>query len=76
MSSLPLPINDGSIYKTGFNIALFEDSKARHAGDIITIILEESTSASKSASTSTNKESGIDLGLPAIGGGKIFLQIL
>lgn len=67
--SRPLPINDGSIFKDGFERTLFEDLRARRVGDIITIILSESTNASKSASTSSSKESAVDFGIPSVFGG-------
>lgn len=60
--SKPLPINDGSIYKEGFDVSLFEDRRARRVGDIITIVLSEQTNASKTASTSTAKDSSVDFG--------------
>ena len=68
VNAQPLPISDGSIFKSGYNIALFEDSKAHRIGDIITIILLENTNASKSASTTTTKESKLDIGAPTIFG--------
>lgn len=64
--SKPLPINDGAIYKSGFEVSLFEDRKARRVGDIITIVLSEQTNASKTASTSTSKDSSIDFPSPTI----------
>lgn len=67
--SRPLPINDGSIFKDGYDVALFEDRRARRVGDIITIILSEQTNASKSASTSSSKESSVDFGIPSVFGG-------
>jgi flagellar L-ring protein precursor FlgH len=71
VGSMPLPINDGAIYKTGYNMSLFEDSKAHRVGDIITIILEERTNASKSASTTTAKEAEIDLASPTVFGREV-----
>ena len=71
VGSMPLPINDGAIYKSGYNMSLFEDSKAHRVGDIITIILEERTNASKSASTTTAKETEIDLASPTIFGREV-----
>jgi flagellar L-ring protein precursor FlgH len=68
VGSAPLPANDGAIYKAGYNITLFEDGKARRVGDIITVILDESTNATKSATTSTAKESDIDLPTPTVFG--------
>lgn len=64
----PLPISDGSIYKTGFGVALFEDTKAHRIGDIITVILQEKTNSSKTASTTTAKETDISLAAPTIFG--------
>src|SRR3954467_13385743 len=46
---------NGSIYKVGRDVALFENPVARHVGDIVTIVLNESTAAKKSASTTTAK---------------------
>ena len=45
----------GSIYQSSGDVRLFEDVKARRIGDVITVLLQESTSASKSAKTSTDK---------------------
>lgn len=56
----------GSIYQAGGNVALFEDIKARNVGDILTIVLTEQTSATKSASTSTSKENDITTANPTI----------
>lgn len=64
----PLPVSDGAIYKAGYGLSLFEDPKAHRIGDIITIILQEKTNASKSASTNTAKDAAIDIGAPTIFG--------
>lgn len=68
VSAKPLPISDGAIYKTGFGIALYEDAKAHRIGDIITVILQERTNASKSASTTTAKEAEVSIGAPTLFG--------
>ena len=47
---------------------LFEDNKARHVGDLLTIALVEATSSRSVAQTSVSKESGIGLGAPTIAG--------
>jgi flagellar L-ring protein FlgH len=60
--------NSGAIYQQGRTMALFEDRLARHVGDVLTIRLVESTSASKSASTSTKKETAVDVAAPTIFG--------
>ena len=64
----PGALNNGAIYQAGFGIALYEDIRARHVGDTLTIMLAESTSASKNASTDTKKENAIDLQNPTLFG--------
>ena len=71
VSSQPLPVNDGAIYKSGFAVTLFEDQRARRVGDIITIVLVEKTNASKTASTSTSKNQHTDIATPSIYGGPV-----
>lgn len=68
VQSKPLPVADGTIYRAGYNLALFEDKKARKVGDLITVVLQETTSATKKASTTTAKSSTIDLPAPTIFG--------
>lgn len=64
----PAPVyNNGSLYQVR-SISLFEDPKPFRIGDILTIMLDESTSASKSAATSTSKDENISLGSPTIMG--------
>lgn len=60
------PENAGSIYQPGHSVALFEDLKARRVGDTLTIVLSESTSASKNAKTNTKKENSVDIANPTI----------
>ncbi len=69
--SEPLPVADGAIYRVGYGISLFDDRKARRVGDIITVLLSESTQASKSANTSVAKDSKLDLGTPSLYGGPV-----
>jgi flagellar L-ring protein precursor FlgH len=66
---VPLPqANNGAIYQSGYDVALFENSTARNVGDIVTIRLIENTNASKSSSTSTSKSTSVDLPGPTIAG--------
>jgi flagellar L-ring protein precursor FlgH len=66
---VPLPqANNGAIYQSGHDVALFENSTARNVGDIVTIRLLENTNASKSSSTSTSKSTSLDLPGPTIAG--------
>jgi len=60
--------NNGSIYHPGANMSLFGDVRARNIGDTLTVILQERTQASKSASTAFAKDSEFDSGIPLFGG--------
>jgi flagellar L-ring protein precursor FlgH len=60
--------NNGAIYQPGTQVALFENATARRVGDIVTIRLVESTNASKSSSTTTQKSTSISLPGPTIAG--------
>lgn len=67
--------------ETSGNSFLFVDHKARNIGDVITILIVESSSASKSASTSTSRNSSSEgainslLGLPSNLGMKNFMGL-
>ena len=61
----PIP-KDGSIYHDADSVALFEDIRAKRVGDILTVVLAEKTDAKKEATTSTDKENGMDLGNPTL----------
>ncbi len=52
---------NGSLFSTAMANSLYSDVKARRVGDIITVTLRENTNATKSAGTSTSKESNVDL---------------
>ncbi|OOC11496.1 MULTISPECIES: flagellar basal body L-ring protein FlgH [Thioalkalivibrio] len=66
---VPQAQNNGSIYQASHSHGLFTDPKAARVGDILTVVLAESTDAQKSSSTSTNKDSDLNLGtLEAFGG--------
>jgi flagellar L-ring protein precursor FlgH len=62
------PTDNGSIYQSGHEVRLFEDNKARRVGDVLTITLQESTQASKSASTETSKSSDVNIANPTLFG--------
>lgn len=55
--------SNGSIWQVS-TIALTEDGKARRIGDIVTIIVTETASASKQAATATGRSSKISAGIP------------
>jgi flagellar L-ring protein precursor FlgH len=48
------------------SISLFEDPKPYRVGDVLTIILQEQTSASKTAATNTKKDDDIDINVASI----------
>lgn len=56
----------GAIFDPDDRRGLFEDAKAFRVGDLLTVVLEEQTNASKSATTTTNKGSSLDMGAPTI----------
>jgi flagellar L-ring protein FlgH len=62
----PAPRGDGAIYHGGFGINWFEDLRALHVGDILTVQLNESTNASKTAKTTTTKSSSDTFDNPTI----------
>jgi flagellar L-ring protein FlgH len=64
----PTPRTDGAIYQQGQQIELFADLKARRVGDVLTIRLTETTSASKSAVTKTAKTTTVNNTGPTIFG--------
>jgi flagellar L-ring protein precursor FlgH len=65
---------DGSLFTAAMANSLYSDVKARRVGDIITVRLSENTNATKSAGTSSSKESNVDL-QPAIGLGGNAIRI-
>lgn len=59
----------GSLYSDAApNLFLFRDFKARNIGDILTIQISESSTASNSANTSTQKEGSVSVAAPALAG--------
>jgi flagellar L-ring protein precursor FlgH len=74
--TLPPPVarTDGAIYQAGQEMALFADLKARRVGDVLTIILNEATTASKNAETKTSKTSAVTDTGPTIFGKSIMTK--
>jgi flagellar L-ring protein FlgH len=67
-------VSNGAIFQSGRDIALFENAVARRVGDTVTINLQESTAAQKSASTTTSKSSKVDMPTPTLAGAGISLH--
>jgi len=63
--------DDGSIFRPEMNVGLFDDNNARNIGDILTIVLNESTNASSTANTSATKDQKVDLPSPKLAGDKV-----
>ena len=59
-------VQNGSLYNASTSLRYFSDVKARRVGDVITVVLEEKTDASKSADTNTDKASTIEIPNPTI----------
>lgn len=59
-------VEDGSLFTAATANGLFADAKARRVGDIITVRLSENTNATKSAGTTSTKESSLEMD-PVIG---------
>lgn len=58
--------NPGAIYNPGSAKMLFQDKRALRVGDIITILLSESTNATKVADTELSKDTSVDLANPTL----------
>lgn len=64
MSVRPTPAPErtasgGAIYQANYSRPLFEDRRARNAGDVLTINIVESTSASKNVSSTAGRTSSV-----------------
>jgi len=67
----PPPAEYGGIYQTGYGVSLFSDVSAKRIGDLITVVLSESTSAQKNAVTNTSKENSLAVPSPTLFGGPL-----
>lgn len=64
---------NGAIYQPTTNRFFFEDIRARRVGDVINVILDEQTDATKSASTNAAKGSSVGFPSPTLFGGTVTL---
>ena len=60
--------DSGAIYQVSRNYNLYGDTTALNVGDVLTVMLQESTRASKNAETSINKDQELGLQEPNIFG--------
>lgn len=63
--SLPAA-SGGGLFRPGHYGSLLQDRRAVRVGDILTIVLDESTQSSKSAGTSFGKSSALSVGVPTV----------
>ena len=69
----PPPSQDGSIWQTSYGMNLYGDKTAHRIGDLITIMLEESTKSKKSSKAATSKNSSTEIAAPTVFGGPVSL---
>jgi flagellar L-ring protein precursor FlgH len=60
------PTVAGGLFRSGYGGSLTGDKRALRVGDILTVVLDESTQSSKSAGTSFGKKSGVSVGIPTV----------
>lgn len=58
--------SNGAIYQDAQGMELFNDPRAHRVGDILTVVLVESTQATKKATTTTSKTDKANIGAPTI----------
>jgi flagellar L-ring protein precursor FlgH len=59
---------NGAIYQVAAYRPLFEDRRARHVGDMLTIVISEKTTAGKQASSNASKTSAVDASISPMTG--------
>ena len=60
------PRADGAIFNVSNNVSYFEDYRARRVGDILTVNLEEKTTAEKESATTVSKSNSNSVTTPTI----------
>jgi flagellar L-ring protein precursor FlgH len=56
--------NNGAIYQAAAFRPVFEDRRARHVGDVLTLVITERTSANKATTAAGNKSGNVSATLP------------
>lgn len=70
LADLAPPAN-GAIYQASSYRPMFEDRRARHIGDVLTISIVEKTAAVKAGASSGNKSGSVSFGAPGLLQGKL-----
>lgn len=73
-ATLPVIQQNGTIYSASTAWSLFEDIKARRIGDLLTVILDERTDASKKATTDIARDNSTNISAPTVLGQDIKLK--
>ncbi len=60
------PTTSGGLFRGSHSGSLIQDKRALQVGDILTVVLQESTQSSKSAGTSYGKSSSLSMGVPKL----------
>lgn len=58
------PANNGAIYQPASYRPVFEDHRARHVGDVLTLVITEKTSANKTGASSGSKSGSVSGTIP------------
>ncbi|KQZ43355.1 flagellar basal body L-ring protein FlgH [Duganella sp. Root1480D1] len=62
----PVAQNNGAIYQASTYRPAFEDRRARHVGDVINVVITESTSAVKNGASAGSKSGSVNFGVPGV----------
>ncbi|RKR06086.1 flagellar L-ring protein precursor FlgH [Kushneria sinocarnis] len=63
---VPVPDANGSLFQARYSKPLFEDRRPRAIGDILTIVLNENVSATKSSAANASRNGSASLGLDTV----------
>ena len=58
-----VPAGADSLWQNGISAAIYSDKRAAHVGDIVTILVQENTTATKDNTTKTSKAAAVDASL-------------
>jgi len=62
----PASTEEGSLFNKDRHVSLFSDFRARHVGDVVTIVIEEDLKGSKDVKTQTQRKSEMNVGLTGL----------
>jgi len=63
--------SEGAIFNAGSYRPMFEDRRARHIGDVLTVSINEKTAANKSGASTGNKSGSVSAAVPGLLQGKL-----